>query len=197
MNAVHNLYIALKQRLDELLAMEIEGNQLEIEMRLDIENALALALSDLGPDIGYEAPQLKVGSRLLTREETLDMLSNGIDHPGCLSVPKIVEGLADYVRQHAPEGYTVVSDKFSTISVILDNVEIAHIIVDSEKVHLFHGANIDPMNVIAIQQMTKLFPVVFEFIDFMEQVDTMKNPDSQKEKSKRIKKEDKDPFEWI
>ena len=87
------LYYAIKEVLESLIDQGLRGYDLESLLRMQVEDVIQAVMTDADPIAGIEKPTIQVGGRILDRDETVDMLTNGIKHPGGLSIKKIIEGL--------------------------------------------------------------------------------------------------------
>jgi len=192
-----SLYCAVKDVLDLLLHEGITGHELEALIRMEIEDALQAVIEDSNIEMTGLAPlKIKIGNKNLTRSETIQMLTEGIPHPKCLSIDKIAQGLTMYLSNNLPERF-LVSENDGTVTIILDEAEISHIFIDSEKIHIFHGANIEPTDLAAIQHMSVIFPTICEFINTMEEVKITISKNKRKDNNDTSPDDDDPSFDWV
>ena len=199
------LFAAIKARIEQLFEMGCPIEQLETELRLDLEAALQLGLSEVCTDI--PPPSIDVGGTLVSRDEAIDMITSGIAYPqDCMSTEKIVEGLSLYISgQYRDNKHSVKHDGFSSIYILdEEGLEQIYIAVDHEKIHVFHGQHVDPRHMSAIKEVTLIFPMILEFVNHMKSIHGEKSDTDKADKqaetasNKKEKKDKPEPdFDWI
>ena len=159
MNIRNNiLYTAIKDTIEALLSTGAHGHELEMLLRMEIEDTIQAVISDVGSRTGMQPAMIKLGNKVLSRAETIELLTQGIPYPQCLPIDKVALGLSMHLQNILPQEYTVGVYDGTTVTITCNGSEAAHIYLDKEKIHIFHGSDVDPTNVSSIQEMSMIFP---------------------------------------
>jgi len=123
-----------------------------------------------------------------------------------MNTEKIVEGLALYIaNSYKDKDHEIKHDGLSSIFVLdKEGLEQIYIVLDHEKVHVFHGQQVDPRSMSAIKEVSLIFPLILEFVNHMKSIHS-KNSNtevSEENAEKPASKKDskgKSPtdFDWI
>tara|TARA_Y100001973_G_C5113102_1_gene288725 strand:+ start:283 stop:876 length:594 start_codon:yes stop_codon:yes gene_type:complete len=185
----------LRDRVDFFLSQGIVGHQIEYELRMEVEAAIQTVLDECHKLIGIEQPKVKIGQSTLSRQETIDLLTTGIPHNGCLSTSKILTGLEMQLSKVLPENTLIMNDGMVSLSITESGAEIVYVTVDANKINIFHGANVSPTSIESIHHVMTIFPVIYDFTQQMNSVKDAKSGGSDNNTTKTKKKTP--DFEWI
>lgn len=187
---VHDLYEAIYNQIIFIMSKNITLTQNELEhlLRSDLEKAMASAMATFmkeGQEAGMVEDLIKIGSNIYSKEEFVDILVEGLDHPGCLSKENIVEGLSLYFESYLDDSFLCTSDDGYYLNITRYGELVAVISVSDKKIVMRKLSDTIDGDEILINQ---ILPIVICFVDHMKESAKFHKKDT---------KEDDDSFEWI